>query len=272
VVDAAWALLRELRGACHALISGLSALSRFKELPLAPEMVVIPPGRFLMGSPPDGPNLYNEESPQHEVTIPHRFAVGRYAVTFEEWDAAFAAGGVKHNPKDGGWGRGRRPVINVSWDDAQAYVKWLSEKPRSHYRLLSEAEWEYVCRSGTNTPYWFGDYIREDQANSGEKTIEGGEKTTEVGSYPPNDFGVLDMHGNVLEWCEDRWHNNYEAKPDDPKMTGGAWVTGNDTRRVLRGGAWNITPQFTRSTARDKNDAGYRYREVGFRIARTITP
>ena len=240
----------------------------FQDAPFAPEMVVIPPGAFMMGSPPDERGRDDDEGPLHDVIIPDRFAVGRYPVTFEEWDAAFAAGGVKYNPEDRGWGRGRWPVIDVTWEDAQAYVRWLSERTGSRYRLLSEAEWEYVCRAGTETAYWFGDQIREDQANFGGSN----KKTSEVGAYPPNGFGVYDMHGNVREWCEDRWHGSYEEKPGDLKATGGAWVTGNDETRVLRGGSCFIDPRFLRSADRLRYYLSeFRNLIIGFRVARTIT-
>jgi formylglycine-generating enzyme required for sulfatase activity len=264
VADAAWTLQRELRRGSSTIIGGLPALSRFKELPFAPEMVVIPPGTFLMGSPLDEPGHSDGEGPQYDVVIPNRFAVGRYPVTFDEWDAAFAAGGVKHNPEDEGWGRGSRPAINVSWDDAQAYVNWLSEKTGSRYRLPSEAEWEYVCRADTTTAYWFGDQIREDQAN-----LRG--IATEVGLYPPNGFGVYDMHANVAEWCEDRGHASYMEKPDDLKETGSAWVTGKNDDRVFRGGSFFIGPEYLRSACRSGGNAKNRDYYIGFRVVRTIT-
>ena len=140
---------------------------------------------------------------------------------------------------DEGWGRGQRPVINVSWDDAQAYVQWLSSKTGKPYRLLSEAEWEYACRAGTETAYSFGDIHLE-----GASAVSGGRpgqlgSTVEVGSFPANDFGLYDMHGNVWEWCEDRWHESYTDKPESLMQTGGAWTSGDGQMlRVLRGGFW----------------------------------
>ena len=135
-----------------------------KRFPFEPEMVTIPAGRFLMGSPPDEPERLDPEGPQHLIEVP-AFELGRYAVTFDEWDACVAAGGCTHKPEDNGWGRGRRPVINVSWDDAQTYVRWLSRVTGKTYRLPSEAEWEYACRAGTTTPFSTGRCIYTDQAN-----------------------------------------------------------------------------------------------------------
>jgi formylglycine-generating enzyme required for sulfatase activity len=181
-------------------------------------MVALPGGTFLMGSPEGEEGRDADEGPQHEVTI-RSFAIGKYEVTFEEWDACVAAGGCNgYQPDDRGWGRGRRPVINVSWDDAQAYMAWLAEATGKPYRLPSEAEWEYATRAGTTTRYAFGDEITEKEANFGG-TVG---KTTEVGSYPANAWGLHDIHGNVVEWVEDIWHNSYQGAPAD----GSAWTNG----------------------------------------------
>jgi formylglycine-generating enzyme required for sulfatase activity len=230
----------------------------------APEMVVIPPGEFLMGS--KGGEGEDNERPQHKVTIRQAFAVGKYPVTFAEWDAAVAQGGVAHKPGDQGWGRGRRPVIIVSWDDAQAYVKWLAGKTREPYRLLSEAEWEYACRAGTTTAYSFGDTISKKQAQFSEGSWGSAGGTVKVGSFPPNAFGVHDMHGNVWEWCEDCWNDNYNGAPAD----GLAWTTGNCAGRVLRGGSWSSGPGYVRAARRIGSISGDRYNYVGFRVARTL--
>jgi formylglycine-generating enzyme required for sulfatase activity len=175
--------------------------------PWCPELAVISPGTFMMG----------DEDGQHEVRIAHRFAVGRYPVTFEEYDR-FAAETGRGQPKDQKWGRGRRPVINVSWNDAKDYVAWLSQQTNQPYRLLSEAEWEYACRAGTTTRYsWGNDPPTPEQANfMGDIG-----KTTEVGSYPPNPWGLYDMHGNVWEWVEDCWNDSYKGAPSD----GSAWTS-----------------------------------------------
>lgn len=186
-----------------------------------PLMVVIPAGRFLMGSPPKEPDRADDEGPQHEVTIAHPFALGVYAVTFDEYER-YTVDTKVDKPDDNGWGRGKRPIINVSWKDAQAYCAWLSLQTGLRYRLPSEAEWEYACRAGTTTPFHFGERLRTDQANfDGNFTYNGSTKdeyrakTVPVGSFAPNDFGLHDMHGNVWEWCEDTWHDNYRGAPAD---------------------------------------------------------
>lgn len=229
-----------------------------------PEMVALPAGEFLMGSPENERERQEREGPQHRVTIGYRLAIGRYPVTVEEYEHfCDATGGQK--PDDEGWGRGRRPVINVSWDDAQAYCAWLAKETGRGYRLPSEAEWEYVCRAGTTTRYAFGDNITTKDANFGFNLG----KTTEVGAYPPNAWGLHDMHGNVWEWAADVWHEDYQGAPVD----GSAWMTGGDqTRRVLRGGSWYNSRYFVRSVFRGRYLTGNRYNFVGFRVARTLTP
>jgi formylglycine-generating enzyme required for sulfatase activity len=243
-----------------------------------PEMVVIPAGKFLMGSPPDESGRILYEGPQHEVTIPHRFAVGRYAVTFEDWDAAVAAGGVSYRPDDQGWGRGRQPAVKVSWDDAQVYVKWLTEQTGRSYRLPSEAEWEYCCRAGTMTPFWWGSSITPDKANYNDLFTYGGgskgefrRKTLAVDSFEPNPFGLYQVHGNVHEWCEDRWLNSYDGKPGKLGTTGAVWNDDNDNSPILRGGSWATNPRDLRSAYRTGGNSGLRNSDIGFRVARILT-
>ena len=206
---------------------------------VCPEMVVLPAGEFMMGS-----NEYDSEKPPRKVTISRPFAVGKFEVTFSEWEACVADGGCTHRPADQhGWGRGRRPVINVSWHDAKEYVGWLSRKTGKSYRLLSEAEWEFAARAGTTTRYAFGDRITKSQAQFSEGSWSSTGKTVEVGSFPANRFGLHDLHGNVWEWVEDAWHPNYHGAPVD----GSAWQ-GGDAQRVLRGGSWmSINPDDLRS-------------------------
>jgi formylglycine-generating enzyme required for sulfatase activity len=226
------------------------------DAPWCPEMVVIPPGEFVMGS-----TEAEKERPQHRVRIVYRLAVGRYPVTFDEYDH-FARSTGRVPPSDEGWGRCRRPVINVSWDDARAYVEWLAAATGQSYRLLSEAEWEHACRAGTATRYSWGDHITPENANYGKNL----RKTSEVGSYAANPLGLYDMQGNVWEWVEDRWHDNYDGAPHD----GSAWTEGSDPCRVARGGSWGNSRMVLRSTVRVRYDTDARRPAVGFRVARTL--
>ena len=241
----------------------------FQDCPECPKLVVVPSGSFLMGSSMEEEGRGDAEVPLHEVRISYQLAVGAYPVTFDEWDACVSDGGCGgHEPDDNGWG-GNRPVINVSWDDAQAYVRWLSGKTGMEYRLLSEAEWEYVARAGTTSRYWWGDDIGRHRANcNGCGSRWDDKRTSPVGSFPANAFGLYDVHGNVWEWVEDCWNDNYDGAPID----GSAWCTGISSIRVLRGGSWSYGPYYLRSAIRFRNSVGFRSINVGFRIARTLTP
>ncbi len=247
----------------------------FKDCPNCPEMVVAPAGSFSMGSPASEPERYDDEGPQHKVTIPKPFAVGRFAVTFAEWDACVADGGCGgYKPSDQGWGRDDRPVINVSWNDAQTYVTWLKKKTGKTYRLLTESEREYAARAGTTTPFWWGKSITPEQANyNGTNIYAGGgekgsyrEKTVPVKSFDPNPWGLYQVHGNVWEWVEDCWRANYDGALTD----GSAKTAGDCTSRVLRGGSWNNSPRYLRAARRDGINAAFRYSNLGFRVARTF--
>ncbi len=229
----------------------------FQDCPQCPEMVVVPAGSFMRS------NGYAER----EVTIPKPFAVGVYEVTFDEWDACRRAGGCTHNPEDDGWGRGSRPVINVDWNDAQEYVRWLSQKTGETYRLLSESEWEYAARAGTQTAYWWGDEIGTNRANClGCGSRWDYEQTAPVGSFSANAFGLYDVHGNVSEWVGDCWNHDIAVAPTD----GSVWSSGDCGYRVLRGGQYFIEPKDIRSAYRHTRPAGSRISVVGFRVARTI--
>jgi formylglycine-generating enzyme required for sulfatase activity len=234
------------------------------DAPWCPEMVVVPAGSLMMGSPIDEVGRDGDEGPLHEVRFASAFAMGRHPVTFEQYDR-FAGATDRELPPDRGWGRGHRPVFNVSWDDAKAYVKWLRKQTNQAYRLPSEAEWEYACRAGTRTRYsWGDDPPTPEQANFGMNL----RRTTEVGSYPPNPWGLYDMHGNLWEWCEDCWNPSYEGAPDDS----GAWTSGDCSRRVLRGGSWSSDPEVLRSADRG-GDVPVNCSDIaGFRVARTLTP
>ena len=247
---------------------------RIRDCPQCPELVVVPAESYMMGSPESESSRDGDEGPLHRVAIAEPFAVGVYEVTFAEWDACRREGGCTHNPGDRGWGRGTRPVIDVSWNDAQQYVRWLSRETGKRYRLLSESEWEYVTRAGTVTPFHHGETISTEEANyDGNYTYGFGrkgryrERTVPVGSFPPNGFGLHDVHGNVWEWVEDCWHGSYAGAPGD----GSAWTSGEDcSRRVLRGGSWNNLPRYLRSADRGRRSTGLRISFVGFRVARTL--
>ena len=237
---------------------------------MVPEMVVVPAGSFTMRSPASEEGRSDGEDPVHRVTIEAPFVVGKYAVTFSEWDACVSAGGCQgYRPDDAGWDCGARPAINVSWNDAKAYVGWLSGKTDKEYRLLSESEWEYAARAGTTTRYWWGNDIDRNRANcDGCGSRWDNEKTAPVGSFAANGFGLHDMHGNVWEWVEDCWNGSYAGAPSD----GSAWESGDCSQRVLRGGAWNNNPRNLRAAFRTKQDTGVRSNDIGFRVARMLTP
>jgi formylglycine-generating enzyme required for sulfatase activity len=240
----------------------------FKECPKCPEMVVVPAGSFTMGSPTNEPGRSAEEGPQHTVTIARPFAVGRFGVTFDEWDACVVDGGCNgYKPSDEGWGRGRRPVINVY---AQAYITWLSKKTGKSYRLLSGAEYEYAMRAGTQTVYPWGNTVGTNNANCHACGSQWDAKqTAPVGSFAPNGFGLYDMAGNVREWTEDCYHDTYSGAPPD----GSAWIEGgNCYHRVVRGGSFLLAPAFLRSASRYWFTSDYRLRYIGFRVARTLGP
>jgi formylglycine-generating enzyme required for sulfatase activity len=237
-----------------------------------PEMVVIPAGTFQMGD-----NFYKKgyrfELPVHTVRIPKPFAMGRYEVTFEEYDR-FAAATRRKLPGDKGWGRGRLPVINVSWNDATNYAEWLSQQTAKRYRLPSEAEWEYAARAGTTTVYWWGNVMEPGMANYNERGILRRRKPTlPVGSFQPNLFGLYDTVGNVWEWVQDYWHRNYDGAPTD----GSEWYnkTGISAsrvgdQRVFRGGCWGSKPRDLRVSQRNGSRPDARYNHIGFRLAREI--
>ena len=225
----------------------------------------MPAGRFQMGDLNDGGG--DDEQPVHEVTIADPFAVGQYEVTFAEWDACVAASGCTYQPNDLNMGRGSRPVINVSWKDAQEYVTWLSGKTGKPYRLLSEAEWEYVARAGSTTKYPWGNDVGTNRANCDGCGSRWDDRiTAPVGSFQPNVFGLFDTAGNVREWVEDCWHENYKGAPTD----GRAWTSGKCDRRVVRGGSWFNLPRDLRSANRIRYYSGVRSGKVGFRVARTL--
>ena len=233
-----------------------------------PEMVVIPAGSFRMGCLSDDEDCGSAELPVHEVTIPRALAVSKHEVTFDDYDRFTRATG-RGMEDDEGWGRGSRPVINVTWHDAKDYAAWLSSETGGAYRLLSEAEWEYAARAGTETKYSWGNDLKTNQANCydcGSRWDDQG--TAPVGSFAPNAFGLHDVHGNVDEWVEDCENPNYEGAPSD----GSAWMSGDCSRRVLRGGSW--TSEFyddrasLRVAARVSTYPELEFSDTGFRVAR----
>ncbi len=232
-----------------------------------PEMIVIPAGKFTMGSPPTESGRFDNEGPQHEVTIATPFAVSKFDVTFADWDACVAAGGCSQ-VDDQGWGHGRQPVINVSWDEAENYVAWFSEMTGKPYRLLTEAEWEYAARAGTTTVYYWGDDIRDGDAycnGCGSKFDL--TRTSPVGSFKPNAFGLYDMEGNVWQWVQDCFHSDYKGAPTD----GSAWIDEDcNGPHVTRGGAFNRAPRPIRTAVRVRRAGANKIGNIGFRVARTL--
>ena len=245
----------------------LKPLESFRECAKdCPEMIVIPAGAFTMGSPQTDPDYSPAEEPQHRVVIASSFAVSKFDVTFADWDACVSVGWC---PKavDAGMGRDTKPAVNVSWEDAQRYVAWLSKMTGRPYRLLTEAEWEYAARAGTVTAFYWGDEVGTGNANCfGCRGGWDNQQTSPVGSFKPNAFGLYDMAGNVWQWLEDCFNDNYEGAPAD----GSAWTTGDCSRRVVRGGSWNFFSASLRSAYRGRNSARIRLSGLGFRIARTL--
>jgi formylglycine-generating enzyme required for sulfatase activity len=242
----------------------------FQDLPIAPAMVVLPSGSFLMGAESTGwlENVLGlRNTPTHKVTIAHQLAMGRYPVTFEEWAACVVDGGVSYKPKDKG---DKLPVSNVSWEDAQAYATWLNTKLGMQandpfcYRLPSEAEWEYACRAGSQTQWCFGDDEKQLEQYGWYSGYSGRHP---VGGKKANAFGLSDMHGNVWEWVQDWYHDTYSGAPSD----GSAWVTGGEQKhRILRGGSWMKAATLCRSASRNFDSPGNRDISIGFRLARTL--
>jgi formylglycine-generating enzyme required for sulfatase activity len=217
-------------------------------------MVKIPGGEFLMGSPTSEEGHNNSESPQHLVKVPE-FYMGQTLVTQAQWQQIMG-----NNPSHF-TGDGKLPVEQVSWLDTQEFCQKLFEQTQREYRLPSEAEWEYACRAKTTTPFYFGETITDKLANYGRCRS----KTTPVGEFSPNAFGLYDLHGNLWEWCQDRWHENYEGAP----INGSSWLdlaAAENALRVLRGGSWNDFPRLCRSAARIVNSPDNRISNFGFRV------
>lgn len=259
--------------------------AEFRDCPECPLMVVVPAGSFVMGSPPNELGRGDDEGPQRRVTISRPFAVGQFEITAVEWDACVAGGGCiepdvgPYSPRDAEWRLARsNPIVNVGWRDAKRYVEWLNRRVGGRaYRLLTEAEWEYAARAGTATPFSTGTSINPNQADynwevsfqgSPTRDREGIDRSSLVGSFPRNPFGIHDMHGNVREWVEDCFSESYLGLPTD----GSANLAGGDCAiRMIRGGAWTSEPMSLRSASRDSNTLNHRYFNLGFRVARTLS-
>ena len=240
-----------------------SALSpagfKFKDCDFCPPLVVVPTGEFTMGSS-DHPH----EKPTHKVKITSAFAIGQYEVTYEEWDRCVDAGACRYRPDH--QGSPKDPIGNLSWDDANTYLKWMSEKTGQIYRLPSEAEWEYAARAGTGKRFWWGDEPGSGKANCTDCGSASNGQPSAVGSYKPNSFGLYDTAGNMAEWVQDCWNESYQGAPVD----GSAWMKGNCSLRGLRGGSFGNKSSFIRSSSRFRYDSDVRYEANGFRVLREL--
>jgi formylglycine-generating enzyme required for sulfatase activity len=228
-----------------------------------PQMIVVPAGKFTMGSPATEKGRDKNEGPQHEVAIARPFAVSKFEVTFEQWEACVQYGGCTRVGSP--FGGGKQPAVNISWNEAQEYVKWLSELTGQKYRLLSEAEWEYAARAGTTGPYSF----EGDESTLSEYAWYGHNsraQTHPAGEKKPNAFGLYDMHGNAEEWVQDCFQFGYESSPTD----GSAWTQGDCRSRMFRGGSWFSSPRYLRSAFRYSGYPDYRHDTLGFRVGRTL--
>jgi formylglycine-generating enzyme required for sulfatase activity len=289
----------------HQQEVALAEKDRFRECAGCPEMVVIPEGEYLMGSRDDELDRSNAEGPQHRVRIRQRFAVGKLKVTREEFEKFIDETGYstgdrcftlesnegKERPgrsfRNPGFDQdGKHPVVCINWDDANAYVTWLSKKTGKLYRLLSESEWEYAARAGTTSPFWWGSSISVDQANYDGSPYGGSakgqyrQKTVRADMFEANPWGLYQVHGNAFEWVEDCWNDTYQSAPSDGSIrmaeswagrTAGDYGAGGCSRHVRRGGAWNYAPKLLRSAFRDSRPTGTRASNLGMRVARTLS-
>jgi formylglycine-generating enzyme required for sulfatase activity len=226
-----------------------------------PLMVEVPAGTYLMGSDQGRP----DEKPRHEVRFARPFLIGAYEITAAEWDACLREGGCRVSPEAAA--DSQLPASNLSWDDAQGYVAWLSKKTGHAYRLPSEAEWEYAASGGRTTTYWWGDQVGKGNANCIDCGSDwDGRGPAPVGSFKPNPFGLFDVHGNLWEWTMDCSNSSYKGAPAD----GSAWLRGDCIGRVLRGGSWKLGSEYMRTTRRHHYDRDVRYYLHGFRVARFL--
>lgn len=245
------------------LASAVLLQDRLRSGEYGPVLVALRGGPFRRGDlAGDGDN---DERPARELRL-RPFAIGAYEVTFDDYDR-FCVGTGRIPPDDEGWGRGRRPVVNVSWDDAQAYVDWLSGQTGMRYRLPTDAEWEYAARAGSESRFWWGDDLAQDLANcAGCGSLWDGGRSALVGRFPPNAFGLHDTAGNVFEWVADCWNDTYAEAPTD----GSALETTGCGKRVIRGGAWSFPPKEVRSANRWRDFPERHSDDTGFRVARDL--
>jgi len=239
-----------------------TSVNEIKDCPACPAMIVLPQGEFMMGSNASDPT----EKPAHHVSINKAFAIGKYEVTVEQWNVCADAGACPRIAPEINAGK-NMPMRDVSWDDAQQYVKWLNSVSRKPYRLPTEAEWEYAIRAGTTTRYWWGEQMRTGNANCkdcGEPWHQ--EAPANVGSFSPNPFKLYDMNGSVWEWVSDCWHNSYKGAPSNDL----SWDDESCRVRVIRGGSWREGATYMPSSTRFKYDAGVRHSQNGFRVARDV--
>ena len=242
--------------------AAVAGVSETRDCASCPELVVLPAGSYTMGSNTSDPS----ERPAHRVTIAHPFAIGKYEVTLEQWNACADAGACPRLA-NGAARPANTPVRDISWDDAQQYVQWLSKQTGKSYRLPTEAEWEYAARGGTTSKFWWGEQMRKGMANCkecGEPWQQEG--PAPVGSFAANPFGLHDVNGSVWEWVSDCWHNSYKGAPTD----GHSWEEANCRVRVIRGGSWREGASYMPSTTRFKYDANVRHSQNGFRVAREV--
>ncbi|SCA56484.1 conserved exported hypothetical protein [Candidatus Terasakiella magnetica] len=235
----------------------------FKDCEACPRMITLAPGSFIMGDD----TAYKYERPAHEVRIDYPFALGKYEITFDEWEACAQELGCKAAPDDHGWGKGRYPIINVTYKDIGDYLSWISKKTGKTYRLPSEAEWEYGARAGTTTAYWWGDKPGKNNANCrkcGSKWS--GLGSAPVGSFKPNPWGFHDMNGNAWEWVADCWSPHHAMAPTD----GSPRMDGNCQTPVMRGGSWYYFPKLSRSAYRYKNHEQVFSYNITFRVLREL--
>lgn len=239
-----------------------SSVASSRDCDVCPAMVTIPAGEFTMGSD----QQRREEKPAHKVSIKRSFALGVYEVTIAEWNACVDAGSCRYRPKPSDE-PDRTPVSNISWDDAQEYLRWLSQETGLKYRLPTEAEWEYAAGAGSTRRYSWGDDAGQNRANCKDcGSAWSGQSIAPVGSFAPNALGLHDMHGNLWEWTADCWNTSYKSAPTD----GSAWLKGDCIARVIRGGAWSLGADYMRTSRRSKYDRDVRYRLNGLRVVKTL--